>query len=464
MILPAFTDNFRKFAKLALIIIIALSLRISKIEAAFPFDFDQQVPAATAYDFFVNHKITLIGQELSFPGFFIGPLYNWVQFIPYGLCNLAPDCIPYFSIILGLLSIGLLFLVLKKIFDAKTALIASSIYAFSFAAISHEIGINGNSFLFLSSIGLLFFLWKYFSGEDKYFLAGVFLAGIITVNFNPIFILSTAAFSLSGLMRRNKSLPLFFVAPFTFLVNYIPLMIFNSRHDNIILKGLQNFITESPTTSDYLERSVFLLKRVAIPFYSNYLFQSVNLIFILATIFLIIFGFYALLKTKERFLLFLPIWIATTVLGLVFYKGHIPDYYFQQTLLAFIILVAFALRQSLVIFVLFTIVFLFTNINTAVNYKTPINYRIKKEAVNYIINDSAGESFNVYYDMPPGINTGYSYLFKIKEKEPQEGGKNLYILEFSDPTQFTSYKYHKSFPDKKISVKVTGFVHIVSVK
>src|SRR3989338_2029256 len=83
MILPAFTDNFRKFAKLALIIIIALSLRISKIEAAFPFDFDQQVPAATAYDFFVNHKITLIGQELSFPGFFIGPLYNWVQFIPY---------------------------------------------------------------------------------------------------------------------------------------------------------------------------------------------------------------------------------------------------------------------------------------------------------------------------------------------------------------------------------------------
>ena len=65
---------------LLFLLVIALIIRLYKINELFPFDHDQEVPAQAAYDFFVFHKLSLIGQELSFQGFFLGPIHNWVQF------------------------------------------------------------------------------------------------------------------------------------------------------------------------------------------------------------------------------------------------------------------------------------------------------------------------------------------------------------------------------------------------
>jgi len=125
-----FTSKFFQDKKpLLFILLTALILRIYKIDQAFPFDFDQQIPAEASYEFFVNHKITLIGQELSFKGFFLGPLHNWIQFVPYGICSLKPDCVPFFYILIGILTIMVLYLVVKKIFGDKTAVIACALAA-----------------------------------------------------------------------------------------------------------------------------------------------------------------------------------------------------------------------------------------------------------------------------------------------------------------------------------------------
>src|SRR3989304_751891 len=403
MIFVEFTSKFFQDKKpLLLILLAALILRIYKIEQAFPFDFDQQIPAEAAYNFFINHKITLIGQELSFKGFFLGSLHNWIQFIPYGICNLKPDCVPYFYILIGIITIIILYLVVKKIFDTKTAIISSSIYAISFSAISFERGVNSNYFLFLSSIGLLFCLYKYFSGENKFLIFGAFIAGLAVVNFNPVFIFSAMTFFLFALMRSKRGVHVFIIAGFAFLINYFPLVIFNFRHDNILWNNLLNFISQNTTKADYFSRFIFLVKNVSIPFYSYYLFQSGGLVFS---------------------------FISLIIIAFVFYKGWVPDYYFQQALLPIIIFVSLVLRKNFVIFLLFTFVFLFMNIHRAINYNTVINYKIKKDAVNFIINDSKGETFNVYYQLPLAHSTGYSSLFKLFEKLPQEGGKNLYIFE-----------------------------------
>ena len=104
------------------------------------------------------------------------------------------------------------------------------------------------------------------------------------------------------------------------------------------------------------------------------------------------------------------------------------------------------------------------NIHRAINYNTVINYKIKKDAVNFIINDSKGETFNVYYQLPLAHSTGYSSLFKLFEKLPQEGGKNLYIFEFKNSPDYLKYIYQKSFPKNKVEVGFDHFVKIVSVK
>src|SRR3989344_6825769 len=119
----------RRLLPLLSILAISAFLRFFKIKESFSFDFDQEVPAQAAWEFFKNGKISLIGQELSFQGFFLGPLHNWIQFIPYGLCNLKPDCVPYFYAVVGLLTITLIYLILKSIFILRVALISSAIYA-----------------------------------------------------------------------------------------------------------------------------------------------------------------------------------------------------------------------------------------------------------------------------------------------------------------------------------------------
>src|SRR3990167_392976 len=465
MIFVKFTRKFFQVKKPLLFIFLAtLILRIFKIKKQFPFDFDQQIPAEAAYNFFINHKITLIGQELSFKGFFLGSLHNWIQFIPYGICNLKPDCVPYFYILIGIITIIILYLVVKKIFDTKTAIISSSIYAISFSAISFERGVNSNYFLFLSSIGLLFCLYKYFSGEHKFLIFGAFIAGLAVVNFNPVFIFSAMTFFLFALMRSKRGVHVFIIAGFAFLINYFPLVIFNFRHDNILWNNLLNFISQNTTKADYFSRFIFLVKNVSIPFYSYYLFQSGGLVFSFISLIIIAFGIYLIVKSKNIFYLFLPIWVIVIILGFVFYKGWVPDYYSQQTLLPIIIFVSLVLRKNFVIFLLFTFVFLFMNIHRAVNYDTIINYNVKKDAVNYVIGDSQGETFNVYYQLPLAINTGYPFLFKVFGGTPLEGGKNLYIFEFKDPSYYLKLKYQQAFPGKTVSVGFDKYVKIISIK
>lgn len=472
MISAVFIDRFRRLAPLFLILIIGLFLRLYKIGQAFPFDHDQEVVAASAFDFFKHSKLTLIGQELSFPGFFLGPLHNWIGFIPHGLCNLQPDCVPYFYLTIGIATIIALFATVTKIFDRKTATVAATVYALSFVSIGFERGASSNFFLALSQVGLFFCLWKFFKGKKPYLIFGSAIAGLATVNFNPVFIFSSVAFFAASLLKKKKQLKPYIFAVLAFLINYLPLVIFNFRHENILLKSLGNFVSQNAAQSDlitqvtnlFIERLLYLAKSVAIPFYSYYLFQRASPILIAFTLVAITFGLYFILKTREKFLLFIPIWIFTTILGFAFYSGPIPDYYFMQTLMPAIILVSLFATRNLIFLTVFLSLFLFTNFAAAQNYSTIINYGIKKQAVNYITNDAQGKSFNVYYDLPRGLNTGYSYLFKAKGREPQEGGQNLYIIDFKDPREFDLKKYQSSFSAKNVQVTTFGYLYVVSIK
>lgn len=460
MISAAFTNNFKKFFPLGPILLIALILRLYKLNLAFQFDYDQEKYAQAAYEFYVFHKISAIGPELSFQGLFSGPVHDWMQFIPYGLCNLMPDCAPYFYILIGLLTIVAFYVTAKKIFGAKTAFIACFIYAISFRAISIERGATANNPIFLTTIGVFYCLHQYFKGKNSFLILGGFLAGLATVNFNPTFITAAVAFFITALLRKEKNVSLLVLSLLSFFINFLPLLIFNFRHDNIIAKSLENFATQNSQRTLISEKFITVPKDILIPFITNYLFQSTLAIFTLLTVTLAIYGSRRLLKYDDKSLLFLPITIITSLLIFVFYGGHIPDYYFQQSLLAFVILVALAIKRKIIL-LFFSLIFLTVNLSAAVNFSTNNNYQIKKQIISYILEDTKDESFNIYYNLPQGLNTGYKYLLKVNNRTSQDGGKNLYIL---DVKSFDLDKYKLTFKDKKVSSKLIGFVNIVSVK
>lgn len=464
MISAVFTNRLLKSKAILFLILTSTAIRVILAPEIFPFDFDQVQPAKAAYAFFVDHKISFVGQELSFFGFFLGPLHYLVQFIPYGLCGLAPDCVPYFYIAISALTLFITYIALKEIFSRKIAIVVSIIYAFSFAQIISEIGVNSNYFLPLASVGLLWCMYKYFHGKNQFLVLGAFVAGIATVNFNPIFIFSALAAFAASLLRKKRSPFLYFAAICAFLINVLPLLIFNFRHENLLGNALVKFSGENTKLLPELEDLIFVVWHIQIPYYTNFLFQKTQTIFLLTTSALLLAGILYSVRKGSNLLSYLSIWVLFVTLGFVFYNGHIPDYYFLQSILPFLILTAHILTKNKILLSSFLVLFFFLNINRIVRYESAVNYKIKKSVVNYIIADAKNKTFNVYYDFPPGIGVGYDYLFKSKNRLPQEGGTNLYILKFKDPTYFFISPYKMIFPEKNVNFTTIGFVNIVSIK
>ncbi|MDP2632602.1 MAG: glycosyltransferase family 39 protein [Candidatus Curtissbacteria bacterium] len=460
MISKVFTKNLKGHKVLLPILLIALILRLYKINYAFPFDFDQEAPALAAYDFFINHKISLIGQELSFEGFFLGPLHNWVEFIPYGTCNLMPDCVPYFFTLLSLLNVVALYFTSQKIFDKKTAIITSFVYAISYGALATDRNVASNFFVLLALTGLLYALKRYFEGKNLFLIVGAFISGVAVVNFTPIFIFPAIAFFITAILKKEKQPLIFVAAAFAFLINYLPLFIFNIRHNNLIVNSLLNFANQNSAKEINMDKLSFVVKDVLVPYYTNYVFHSSSFIFTAFGLVLVAIGLYKLSKFEDKYYYFFPILIATTILGFTAYGGHIPDYYFQPTLIPFVLLMALALKTRILLAV-FIPIFLIMNLQAQASYSTENNYQVKKEVVKRILASTEDESFNVYYNLPTGFSFGFDYLFRAMRRQYKEGAKNLYILESSTAD---AGRYMDTFSDKQVSTTRIGAFQIVSVK
>lgn len=450
--------------KILFLILIAAPLRFYRIGEMFSFDYDQEIAANAAYEFIKNGKIPLIGQELSFPGFFLGPIHNLIQILPYSACNLKPDCIPYFFVIIGILTTFLLYQIVKKLFSRKSATIASAIHAVSFVIIGNERGPSSNYFLFLTSIFMLYCTFKYLNGKGYFLVLGGFIGGLAVVNFNPVFIFTLIAYFTYSLLAKRKDIKLLVLSLSAALINLIPLILFNLRHDNILFKNFLIFFNQSSSSQGVIERIYFNFWHILIPYYTNFLFLTNGLIYRVLTVLILTSAIYALLKKDNRIGRLIVLSIVVPFIGLSFYKRPIPDYYFFQTIPAFILLIAIYLSRRFYLFLFFATLFLFANLNMLFFYRPGISYSLKKTVVNYIIQDSGSDSFNVYFNLPVGLNTGYNYLFKAYGKLPQENFINLYIIDSANDFGAAQFNYSRTFSDKQISYKFIGPINIVKIK
>ncbi len=438
--------------------------RFYNIVDGFYFDYDQEVVANTAYNFFKLHGLSFIGQELSFQGFFLGPLHNWIGFFPYVACNLHPDCSPFFYGAISALTIIPFYCLIKKLIDKKTAVIACIIYSISASQINLERSTNSNFFLFISSIVLLYSLYKYFEVNEKYLILGAFVAGMATVNFNPVYIFSSLAFFATSIFKKRKNYIIFAIAIFTFMVNFFPLLLFNFRHNGIFLNSMVNFIKSNTQNAHSSNNPIFLLFHINLPFYANYLFANGDLVVQLSILILIMISSIYVIKSKKMHFLLFPATLMFTYIGLSFYKGHIPDYYFQQTLPFMIILISYIIAKIPVANYAIPIMLITINANLIINAKYPLNYQAKKKVVQYIITDSHKQNFNVYYNLPMGFNTGYNYLFKAYNRNPIDYSENLYIIYTATSDNESIPKAKITYPDKVIQQKKIDQINIISIK
>lgn len=451
-----------------LLVLIAILLRLYKLETLFNFDYDQAVQAEYAHQLLVNHKFAIIGQELSFQGFFLGPVHSVVEAVPYFLCKLRPDCTPYFFALTGL-STGIIFyLLFRNILGAKVAFMAVYVYLISYAQIRHEFGVNSNNLIIPAAVLALFCLFKYFEYRDKFLVLGSFLLGLAVVNFNPVVVFFAVAYFVTALLRHGRSFLTYTSSICAFLVNFVPLIIFNARHENLLFTNFLKFIKDSSQPHDYLFTFGALVWDNLLPFYLDYLAIPANIITKLGMILILVLGLILLkknLKNQKVFYLF-PLIFLFYLLGFTLYSSHVPPYYFTATLPVFLILLSSIVTRYKLALLIFLVVFPAANVQAITKFDSRTNYHYKKQAVRFIIEDSKDKPFMLYNDMPIGANTGYNTLFKLFGKEPKEEEELLYIMDLlSDKRiEVKPLQYKWIYKEKNVLQRDFGSIRVTAVK
>ena len=194
-----------------------------------------------------------------------------------------------------------------------------------------------------------------------YLILGGLVCGIAIVNFNPVFIFNAIAFFLVSLLRNNKSWRIYSLSIFALFLNYAPLVIFNFRHDNILWHNFLNFLEQSINHSNDFSSAWSLLSKVTLPYFTYYIFHSAYFLLIFALLIVLILGNYSILISKSKYLIFLVLTPLINYTGLIFYKGHVPEYYFQQSALSVIILLSLILERYRIVFIILVPIFLWKN-------------------------------------------------------------------------------------------------------
>lgn len=451
----------------ALIVALFLITRLYNFPSRYAFDYDQQDAANAAWHIIVDKKPILIGQETSIGGLFIGPALYWFQSIAMYFSHLNPLSLGYLGVFVSLATLIILFLVVCEISNKWQGLIAAFLYAVSARLTVYDISSHAVTYMMLFSLLIFWVLYKIVFRKRHNLLPLLTFILSFTLHVHLALFLLGLPVLITLLWQRPKFQAKYLILSiFTFLLPLSTFALFESRHHFLIT---HNLITFSSVAKGFSIKHTFQAL-------NTFMSLMVESVFAKTTysvwIFLAIISIFAYLMKIAKNTSFL----AVALLILFFrpmsliYQGPIPEYYFLPVVPIFLIVASYIYfylaKRSKIAFILTIAAIVFYNfaiIKILEVGHSGITYAYKESAIASIIADTGRQTFNVYYQMPRGFNTGYQYLFKWHKRFPQEGGENLYIIEIPqddfDPTQ-----YYQAFPKKKISINRNGSLYIVSVK
>lgn len=428
------------------IFFLAFFLRVYKLQSLFAFGHEQDLQAWIIKDILIDKHLRLIGQETSIHGVFIGPLYYYMLIPFYAIFKLNPLS-GYIPItLISLITLLSVYFVTNNLYNKKTALIASLIYAVSPTIVFLDRWLVPTQTTLLWTIWFYFVLVKSSRGNLKPLPILIILIGLIWhihVAFIPLLILVPIAFYLSKnnfkkeIEKVNKKYLKISVVAFLLLLS--PFVAFEMRHNFQQTKAIFNINKVASTEGVELREGVFKVEVIAE--YMNRviwqtLFPNVNPKYpmiwkIPATYFifllLIIVIYKKKLISKNELIIFL-LWLLDVFAGQYFSKHLISDYYFNNLIiLALIIFSLFASYLSSIKFLRFfifvgLIIFALYNIKNVVTKPNLVGEFIDKSAVT----ESIGLDVKKHNYLCVGINyigdipVRYGYRFLIWKNDVNE--------------------------------------------
>ncbi|MGI6775805.1 MAG: ArnT family glycosyltransferase [Patescibacteria group bacterium] len=402
------------------VLVIFLFLRFYQLPQRTIFNWDQERDAFEVQKI-LSGDPSLIGPRVLGPqGFFLGPYFYYLLAPFYFLTGGHPQAIVYFLIVLNLVFFLAAYLIVKKIWGEKTALIFLFLWTINPAAIET---VAWNPTLIPLMIILIWFTLS----QKSYFWLGLSLSLAINFHFQAVFL---APFILLFLFwQRELSGKNLGKAALGFFLPFIPLLLFDLRHNFLNFKLLGQFIKERG------EGGNFLAWR---PVLANFLtgFWGEEKIWLPLTLALVLLTLWLVKKQKNYFsknflksLLFLyPI----VLLGFSIYGQRPSEYYFNFLLPFFILVLAlfissFGKLKRLFFLLLFILLWLPKTMEKTV--PVSVSLLAKDKAIAYLVEKNGKIPAEVRYQTPLGEEAGFSYLLNYYGLEKAtEGERKIWLV------------------------------------
>lgn len=411
-----------KFVRIILVLI-CLFFGFYHWQQRYGFDWDQADEATKVMAIIHDKKPALIGPRVaSADGFFTAP-YHYYFLLPfYMLAKGDPIAGLWAVITISILTVLAYFEVGRKLYDWKIGLAAAVLWLATQASF-----ISWNA-MYISLWGIIGFYWcvKLAEGKEKYFLPLVgliMIAGVTHIASFTMLATLAAAVIIGKIAIRPKQIGL--AAGLTGLI-FLPLIIFDLRHQFLNSRKIIEFLGGSgqPMTDRWLFLKTFWGSLDIVGGFSGG-----RQIFLRAISVLIGLSFLIKADKKQRVLII--VWFLVPVAALAFYHGNIPEYYYGVAVCLLPLLLAYFLMKIKVkilgVIVIGLIVIL--RINLLIQQHTLVTLADKKVIVSYLVNQKTDPYFNFSYELPPGWDTGYEYLFGFYGRKPTTDSRgHLYTI------------------------------------
>lgn len=435
---------------LAVILILAFFVRVYRIGDLLGFYYDQGRDALVIWKLWHVGKPFLIGPITGLKGIYLGPLYYYL-IAPFYLIGGGNPVYPAtFLVFLSTLAVLMIYLLGRDMHGRGAGIFAATIAAFSYYIVKTSRWFSNPSPILLFSLLLLYSMWRIIKskssskssststgtirfpsllGINKWWIAVALLLGV-SLQFESASAVFYIPVVVIFALWQKKKLPNLKTQLFSigiFLVTLVPQIIFNFRHDNILLNNFSKLFLQEKAFrpfTEYIfeERIKFFWSVFSTKLYpGKEMYASIFVTFSLAALYV-----------KKRFLkngllqLFL-IFMVTPMIFYIFFQGNfgnIYDYYMAGYYLPFILLFAIGLAEfqksyfGKIVTIIFFITFLQINgivirnvLTDSMNGPTDVKLTSQLKAVNWVLEDAQGRIFNVDTYVPPVIPYAYDYLF-----------------------------------------------------
>jgi len=453
------------FVAVAIIILAALPRSIEFINKNYLFGFDQGKHWLAAKSIVVDHKLPLIGDEVGGRGgFFQGPGWYYLLAIPFFLFQGDPYGAIVLMFIMSVAIIVLFLFLFKKYLGERETILGGY-----FLAISPILIINSRfawpPFIipFLTVIYLWFVILvlekKYYSISGLFFIIGL-MSHFEIATAGTLFISTVFFLSIIGI--KNK-IPFFYIifGAVAFLIPFLPLFIFDFRHDFLNYKGIMDTITGSKR---YVGTPVEYFKIVSnhwMIFFDEF-FRAFQVSYIpkIYIIGFLVAGAIAIIldkgirQTKKMFVGFLFTLPIVLFCVFLFYKDDLWPWWISELTVVYVVLAGivcvYAWQKGLVMRILIVSIIGLMSVSyiqgtyysltkELSDYGGTKKIKGKTDAIDAIYKDAGPEQFGLYIFTPPIYTYPYTYiLWWHGQKQygyipPEEKKETFYLLIEPDP-------------------------------